>query len=511
MFLNGKVCKKLSGKRNNGCFYRVYKYTEIGRKPIFTFITGEFMASEIKFGTDGWRGVIAWDFTFENVRRMAQALADYINENAPAGEDGKAPKIFVGYDRRFMSDLFAADIASIFRSNKIDVTLSSRPISTPVAACLSLNKFWMSVMVTASHNPANYNGIKIKLAGGSASSRVTKEVEEFMDQNSVLFLYGQKAEQKDLSDVYFKYVASHVNAKKLSAFKGKVVMDYMHGAAAGYLEKFIPAKQVIALRAEHDPTFGGEQPEPVEKNLALLKKTVTEKKAALGVAFDGDGDRVALVDEKGNYLTPCLIAAVLCNHLIKNKKLKGKIVQTVSMGYLLKRIARKYEMLFEEVGVGFKNVAERMGLDDVAFGVEESGGFAWKGNLPDRDGLSVALAFLEIMASTGKKASELCADVTQEYGSSVYMRRDLPLAKAVDKGVMAEKLRKKLPKKINGRRVAETLTFDGLKIIFENDEWLLLRPSGTEPLLRVYAESATKKDTQALLEFGEKLMAPYQK
>ena len=469
------------------------------------------MAAEIRFGTDGWRGVIAWDFTFENVRRVAQALADYINENAPGGENGKLPKIFVGYDRRFMSDLFAADIASIFRSNKIDVTLSSCPISTPVAACLSLNKFWLSVMVTASHNPAHYNGIKIKLAGGSASSRVTKEIEGFIDQNSVLFLYGQKAEQKDCSDVYFKYVASHVNTKKLKAFKSKVVIDYMHGSAAGYLEKFIPAKQVIALRAEHEPTFNAEQPEPVEKNLTVLKKTVLEKKAALGIAFDGDGDRVALIDEKGNYLTPCIIAAVLCNYLVKYKKLKGNIVQTISMGYLLKRIARKYEMLFEEVGVGFKNVAERMNLDDVAFGVEESGGFAWKGNLPDRDGLTVSLAFLEIMATTGKKASELCADITQEYGASVYMRRDLPISKPVDKAVMADKIRKKLPKKINGRRVAQTLTFDGLKIVFENDEWLLLRPSGTEPLLRIYAETATKKDTQALLDFGEKLVAPYQK
>lgn len=288
-------------------------------------------------------------------------------------------------------------------------------------------------------------------------------------------------------------------------------MDYMYGAASGYLEKFLPEKQVIALRAEHDPTFGGEQPEPVEKNLTELKKTVVAKKAALGVAFDGDGDRVALIDEKGTYLTPCVIAAVLCDYFIKHKKLDGKIVQTVSMGYLLKRIARKHEMLFEEVGVGFKNVAERMNLDDVAFGVEESGGFAWKGNLPDRDGLTVALAFLDIMAQTGKKSSELCAEVAEEYGASVYMRRDLPLAKPVDKGVMAEKMRKKLPKKINGQRIAETLTFDGLKIIFENDEWLLLRPSGTEPLLRVYAETATKKDTQALLDFGEKLMAPYVK
>lgn len=469
------------------------------------------MATEIKFGTDGWRGVIAWDFTFENVRRVAQALADYISENAPSDENGKLPKVFVGYDRRFMSDLFAATIASIFRSNKIDVTLSSCPISSPVASCLSISKFWLCVVVTASHNPAQYNGLKIKISGGAASSRVTKEVEEFIDKNSVLSLYGQKAERKDLTEIYFKYVSSHVNLKKLKNFKGKVVVDYMHGAAAGYLEKIISPKQVIALRAEHDPTFGGEQPEPVEKNLPALKKEVVAKKAALGVGFDGDGDRVALIDEKGIYLTPCIISAVLCDYLIKHKKLKGKIVQTASMGYLLKRIAREHQMLFEEVPVGFKHVAERMALEDVAFGVEESGGFAWKGNLPDRDGLTVALAFLEVMAATGKKASELCADIAQQYGASVYLRKDIPISKPIDKTQLTEKIRKKLPKKINNRKVAEITTFDGLKIWFDNDEWVLVRPSGTEPVVRIYAETALKKDTQALLDFGEKLVSPHLK
>ncbi|MCQ2410789.1 MAG: hypothetical protein MJ053_04765, partial [Elusimicrobiaceae bacterium] len=443
------------------------------------------MASEIKFGTDGWRGIIAWDFTFANVRRAAQALADYINENAPGEESGKSPKIFVGFDRRFMSDLFAADIASIFRSNKLDVTLSACPLTSPAAACLSLHKFWLSVMVTASHNPSQYNGIKIKIAGGAAPERVTKDIEELVDKNSVLFLYGQKAEQKDLTDVYLKYVSSHVNMKKLKTFKGKVAVDYMYGAAAGYLEKILSSRQVVALHCEHDTTFGGGQPEPVEKNLTELKKTVVSAKAALGIAFDGDGDRLALIDEKGTYLTPCLIAAVLCDYFIKHKKLKGKIVQTVSMGYLLKRIARKYEMLFEEVGVGFKNVAERMALEDVAFGVEESGGFAWKGNLPDRDGLTVALAFLEVMAATGKKASELCAQITQEYGTSVYLRRDIALTKPLDKDLFTDKIRRKLPKKINNRKVTDVLTFDGLKILFDNDEWLLIRPSGTEPVLRV--------------------------
>ncbi len=469
------------------------------------------MATEIKFGTDGWRGIIAWDFTFENVHRLAQALADYINENAPSDDKGKTPKIFVGYDRRFMSDIFARDIAHIFRSNKIDVILSDRPISTPVAACLSISKCWMCIVVTASHNPAQFNGIKVKIAGGSAPARVTKDIEALIDQNSILMLYGHKPEQKDLTDVYFKYVKAHLLSKKFSSFKGKVVIDYMHGAAAGYLEKFLPAKQVIALRDEHDPTFGGVQPEPVEKNLTELKKAVVANKAALGIAFDGDGDRVALVDEKGNYLTPCQIAAVVCDFLLKYKKLKGNIVQTVSMGYLLKRIARKYGMRFEEVPVGFKSVAERMNLDNVAFGVEESGGFAWKGNLPDRDGLSLALAFIAIMAQTGKKPSQLYADLAAEYGASVYLRRDLPLSKPVDKALITDKMRRKLPKKINGHKVEEISTLDGLKVFLDNDEWLLVRPSGTEPLIRVYAETATKKETLALLELGEKLATPYLK
>lgn len=460
----------------------------------------------IKFGTDGWRGVIAWDFTFENVYLLAQAMADYINSNAPVLANGKMPKIFVGYDRRFMSDRFASDIAAIFRSNKIDVILADKPVSTPVAAILSISKCWMSIMVTASHNPAHFNGIKIKLAGRSAPLRVTKDIEALIGQNPVIKLYGQQAEEKDLTDVYFKYLSAHVNTKKLKNLKGKVVVDYMYGAAAGYLEKFVPAKQVIALHAEHSPVFGNLQPEPVEKNLTELKKTVVEKKAALGVAFDGDGDRVSLVDEKGSYMTPCLIAAVICDYLIKHKKLKGNIVQTVSMGYLLKRMARAHEMRFEEVSVGFKNVAERMNLDDVAFGVEEAGGFAWKGGLPDRDGLAVALEFLSIMADTGKKASELCEAVLKEYGASVYIRQDFPLTKAVEKASFAEKLRKKMPKKLGTHKVVELNTLDGLKVVLDNDNWLLVRPSGTEPLLRIYAETATKKETLALLDAGAKVV-----
>lgn len=467
------------------------------------------MSTEIKFGTDGWRGVIAWDFTYENVRRLAQALADYINENAPSEEDGKSSKVFVGYDRRFMSDLFAADIASILRSNKIDVTLSDRPVPTPMVSALTLRKFWLGIVVTASHNPAQYNGVKVKWGGCSAPTRETQEIEERLDANPVLFLYGQKADQKDLTALYQKYLSSVVNLKKLAAFKGTVVADYMYGAAAGWLEQLAPSAKIVALHEEHDPTFRGLQPDPSVNNLGDLKKAVLAKKAAVGFAFDGDGDRFGVLDEKGNYITPCLAAAVLLNYLIKYRKLSGKVVLTASMGYLPKRIARAHNMPVEEVEVGFKHVAEVMALEEVAFGVEEAGGYAWKGGASDRDGLAVALTWLEMMAVTKKKPSELCEEVIKEYGAGIYARRDLPVSKPVDKAAFVEKLRKKLPKKIGTFKVTEVSVLDGVKIYMDHDEWLLVRPSGTEPLVRVYAETATKKDTQSLLDFGEKLVAPY--
>ncbi|MGB2578490.1 phosphomannomutase [Elusimicrobium simillimum] len=466
--------------------------------------------ADIKFGTDGWRGVIAWDFTFENVRRMAQAIADYVNENAPTLDDGRST-VVVGYDRRFLSDKFAADIAAILRSNKVDVTLLSEPVSTPVISCLSMMKFWMGIMVTASHNKPEWNGVKIKIDGGSASARVTKEIEQYIDESSILYLHGQKAPQKSMTDVYFKYLKSKTNVKKIETIKGAIVVDYMYGSSAGFFSEVLPKNKVIAIRDEHDPSFKGIQPEPVEANLHLLQETVVKNKAVLGVAFDGDGDRVTIIDEKGVYLTPEHLSAVLLDNLLKTKKLKGSVVQTFSMGYMLKRIARENNMPFEEVNIGFKHVAEKMALEDVAFGVEESGGYAWKGNVPDRDGLLVAMAFLEIMASTGKKASELVADVEKKYGASAYLRNDYHLAKPVEKSYLTDKLKKKLPKKILNFKVADIYTQDGLKIIFEGDEWLLIRPSGTEPVLRVYGETADKKTTKALLDLGYKLALPFMK
>lgn len=464
--------------------------------------------SDIKFGTDGWRGVIAWDFTFENVRRVGQALADFINQNSPSELDPKTNLVVVGYDRRFLSDRFAADIASILKLNKLDVTLLDRPVSTPVISVLSYKKFWLGIMITASHNPPHYNGIKIKMNGGSIPGRMTKELESLIDQRPVIYIPSHSVESvSGLEKIYYKYIAANVNMKKALAVKGKVAVDYMNGSAAGSVQQMLPAARVIALNENHDPTFRHMQPEPKDESLAALKKAVVSNKCIMGIAFDGDGDRVALIDEKGKYLTPCIVSAVALHHLVKYKKLGGKILQCISMGYLNKRIARKANMQFEEVPVGFKHIAERALVEDIAFGAEESGGYCWKGIMPERDALLLAMFVMEIMASRKLSLSELCKEIEKEYGTSYYSRRDIHLSKPVDKNITTDKLKKKLPKKILGQNIAQILDFDGLKIILDNDDWLMIRPSGTEPTLRMYAETADKKQTDAFLDFGAKLIA----
>lgn len=462
--------------------------------------------ADIRFGTDGWRGIIAWDFTFDNVRTMAQALADFISTNMPSNMEDKTNLVAVGYDRRFLSEKFASDIASILKLNKLDVVLLDEPVPTPLMSVLSATKVWISIMVTASHNAPHYNGIKIKLGGAPMSSKLTKEIEELLYQKPVMYIPGHNVTPtKGLQKNYLKYVSSKINLKKIATLKGKIAVDYMHGSASTYFEQILGENKVLALRKEVNPTFGGIAPEPKESNLSDLKKLVVSKKCLMGIGLDGDGDRIAFIDEKGKYISPCLISAVALDYLVKHKKLTGNVVQCVSMGYLTKRIAEKHGLGFEEVPVGFKNIAQKNLFEDIAFGAEESGGYFFKGLLPERDAITFALFIMEIMANTKKSLSQLCQEVQKEYGTSMFLRRDIELAKNFDRTNFNEKFKKKLPKKIlNLYPVRNISTTDGIKIILDNDQWILLRPSGTEPKLRIYAETATKKQTEELLDWAQK-------
>jgi len=464
-------------------------------------------ANHISFGTDGFRGIIARDFTYDVVRKTAQGMADYIAYKYMRTEK---PTVAVGYDRRFMSDRFARTVAEILAANGLNVTLSSTPLPTPAVSLLTAKGYGIGVVITASHNKHYYNGIKVKQNGRSAPPAVTAEIENYVAKATPMKPSGAPLPVKDFRPAYVEYLNSKVPASKvLSKLPGKVVVDFMHGVGAETAGEVFNSKNVITLRSRHDPLFGGMAPEPVEKNLLELVEAVKKNKAMFGAALDGDADRFALVSDKGVYMTPCQIAPLLLSYLLTKGAYKGKIVQAVSMGYLTKRIARAANLPFDEVPVGFKYIAEKMLSEDVTFGVEESGGYAWKGNLPERDGALTALFVMEMVVKTGKTVSALYAEIEKKYGKSCFIRRDFNLEKAIpNKHSFAVKIKKKLPKILLGHKITETNTIDGLKIVLDNDWWVLMRPSGTEPLLRTYAETDSQETTKKFLDLAFKLVEP---
>ncbi|MHB0995141.1 MAG: phosphohexomutase domain-containing protein [Elusimicrobiales bacterium] len=461
-------------------------------------------ANHISFGTDGFRGVIARDFTYDVVRKTAQGMADYIAYKYMRTEK---PTVAVGYDRRFMSDRFARTLAEVLAANGLSVTLSSTPLSTPAVSLLTSKGYGIGVVITASHNKHYYNGIKVKQNGRSAPPAVTAEIENYVAKATPMKTGGAQVAVKDFRPAYVDYLNSKVPAAKtIAKLPGKVVVDFMYGAGAETAAMF-DSKNVVLLRQRHDPLFGGAAPEPVEKNLQELVEAVRKNKALFGVALDGDADRFALVSDKGVYMTPCQTGPLLLNYLLSKGAFKGKVAQAVSMGFLTKRIARAAGLPFEETPVGFKYLAEKMLHEDVTFAVEESGGYAWKGNLPERDGALTALFVMEMAVKTGKPVSALYAEIEKKHGKSCFVRRDFNLEKAIpNKHSFAVKIKKKLPKVLLGHKIAETNTIDGLKIVLDNDWWVLMRPSGTEPLLRTYAETDSQENTKKFLDLAFKLV-----
>ncbi|MHB2025529.1 MAG: phosphohexomutase domain-containing protein [Elusimicrobiota bacterium] len=467
---------------------------------------------EIKFGTDGWRGIMARDFTMDNVRRVAQAVSDYLKE-----ETGKPPAqrrwplsgpVLVGYDRRFASEMFAREIARVVCGNGFKTVLSAEVFPTPALSFLTKRHKGLGLMVTASHNPHAYNGIKIKMDGRAAQEDVTAAVESWLGKSRPA--RASDFEEKSFRAPYVQYLKSRVNVPAIkSRLNRPVVVDYLYGASAGFLEEILSSKRLSVIHGERDPLFGGLHPEPVEAYLEDLKRAVREKKALIGIALDGDGDRVGMVDENGKYYTPCQVFPMIVEYLIEKKKIRGKIVQSVSMGYLSKRMAKARGLDFEELPVGFKHVAERIASGAAAIGGEESGGYAWKGGIAERDGLLTGLLLLEMCLSLKKTPSQILGGIEAKHGKSCFKRLDLRLGKPVaDKAVFAAKIVKRLPKKIAGSEIKELVQIDGLKIILSGDEWILIRPSGTEPLLRLYAESDSPKKTQDMLDLARKWAAP---
>ncbi len=457
----------------------------------------------VKFGTDGWRGVIARDFTFENLKKVVLAHAEVLKRKG-------FKKVFVGYDNRFMSENFAREVATLFYSEGFEVNLALKSVSTPLVSwAVKYKGFDNGVTITASHNPPIYNGYKIKEKfGGAATPGFIAEVESLIGKVSPereSSDFGKLAE-KDYTGEYIAAVREMVNAEVFSESEIKVVHDPMHGSAAGYLKRALENTKVsvVEIRSYRDPLFGGIAPEPVEKNAAYLKEKVRAEGAFCGIMNDGDGDRVALVDERGNFVNSQLVYAMLLLHLLENKGKRGVVVKTVSTTYLADRIAREFGVEIVETPVGFKHInAVILERDNVIFGGEESGGYGFPEFTPERDGLLSALYLLELFLLKGKTPSEVVEEIFKRFGEAYYGRIDLPVSEEEKRKL--QELKKNPPSSLGGLKVREVKTIDGLKLIFENDGWVLMRPSGTEPLMRLYCEMPSEGLKDKVLSEVEKL------
>jgi phosphomannomutase len=467
--------------------------------------------SQIKFGTDGWRAVIAEDFTFANVARVAQATADFWSANPVAGTERK---VVVGYDRRFLSEQFAQCTAEVFAGNNFEVVLAPEPTPTPSVSFAVKNlRAVGGVMITASHNPPIFNGFKLKsYYGGSSDSETCKAVEAFLDRNPVKRKPLADAIKEGLIKITDVRPAHYAALKKLVDFKLiaksrlRFAHDALFGVGAGCFEQLLAGTtcKVTTLNGEHDVLFGGINPEPIEKNYARSQKFLRAHPHDICLVTDGDADRVGGMDGRGNYLTTHQIICLLLHHLIVNRKGRGRVVKALTTTSMVDKMCAAYGLPLVETGVGFKYICAEMLKGGVLLGAEESGGIGFPGHIPERDGIAAGLMLLELLATERKSVNQLIANLEKQFGPHRYGRIDthFPLEK---RAALMEFLQKNPPDKLLRSPLADIKTFDGVKFVAADSSWLMLRGSGTEPILRIYAEAKSDTDVQKLLKLGMSL------
>jgi alpha-D-glucose phosphate-specific phosphoglucomutase len=473
----------------------------------------ELPNSPIKFGTDGWRGVIAGDFTFDNVRACAQGVADYFKQ---AGLTDRG--LIIGYDTRFASEDFAAAAAEVAAANGIKVYLYPKATPTPVVSFGVLEKgVGGAIVITASHNPHMWNGFKFKTEEGtSASTEVTAGIEKgvahALATGEIKHLPLSQAlsqgiiEYLDLTPVYDRQLGKLVDLGRLRRARLKVIVDPMYGAGIGYFKRLLGggAMQLNEINGERNPVFPGIQPEPIAANLAKLSVTVKEQQADVGLANDGDADRLGVIDEKGQFLTQLQVFALLCLYLLEVRGERGALVRTLTSTTMINRLGEMYKLPVYEVPVGFKYVAPIMIAEKALIGGEESGGYGFRGHVPERDGILAGLYFLDFMLQTGKTPSQLLEYLYSKVGPHYYNRRDLSFPED-QRPMIIKRVNDGLPQSIDGVRVVKVNTTDGFHLTLADSSWLLIRFSGTEPVLRIYAESNSMERVERLLETGRKL------
>ncbi|MGI8469807.1 MAG: phosphoglucomutase/phosphomannomutase family protein [Pyrinomonadaceae bacterium] len=475
----------------------------------------------IRFGTDGWRAIIGDEFTFANLKCVAQAYADYINDCRSADESSKSlsqnsdefPLIIIGFDGRFLSAEFARRAAEVLAGNNLKVALFAEPVPTPLVSWgIREMRAAGGIVITASHNPPEYNGFKIKSAwGGSASPDVTSAVESRINLNSSPELGNiSENDSAEMTGIIIKsyraHLSSYIDLEIIRSAKAKVIIDSMHGCGTRWIESFLRKGTIKAetIRSKRDPLFGGVNPEPIDCNLYALKNRVLETGAILGLATDGDADRLGAVDERGETMTTHQIVSLLLLHLIRNRKMTGAVAYTFSQSVITKRIAAAHNLPLYETPIGFKHIAALMLKENVLVGAEESGGIGVQNHMPERDGILNSLLLLEAVTAAGKTPSKLVHDIQREFGEFYFERLNLKMGINRGRDFIAN-LARNPPLKIAGEKVAGIETLDGVKLLFADESWLLLRQSGTEPVLRVYAEATSVPKMKALLKAGDSM------
>lgn len=468
------------------------------------------MASPIKFGTDGWRAVIAEDFTFDNVRVCAQAVADYLKSEAL---DNRG--LVIGYDNRFASEDFAAASAEVAAANGIKVYLCQEATPTQVTSYTVLSRnAGGGIMITASHNPGRWNGFKYKeQTGCSASTRVIAELEKHIyriqSENNVdrmplvQALESGTVERIDPYPAYYRQIEKLVDLGRLRDSGLKIMVDSMYGSGAGYFRKILSGgtAEIIEIHGERNPAFPGLQPEPIAPNLGALIGKIKDEGADVGLATDGDADRIGVVDERGRFLTTLEVFALLALYLLDARGERGAIVKTITTTSMLYRLGEIYGVPVHETSVGFKYVAPVMVAEDALIGGEESGGFGFRGHIPERDGILAGLLFLDFMVREQKSPSQLLDYLFSKVGPHHYDRKDVDFP-AGERGSIIDRLSKTNPPDIDGTPVAQIDAGDGFRFLMEDGSWLLIRFSGTEPIMRVYSESDSPDRVQRFIVAG---------
>jgi len=471
----------------------------------------------VKFGTDGWRAVISEEFTFANLRLVAQAIADFVLE-----EDSSDPSVVIGFDTRFLSDRYAAEVACVMAANDIHALLARADTPTPAISYAVANRnATAGVMITASHNPPRYNGVKLKASyGGSASPEQHRRVEGFLENNENAgreprlmtledAVRADKIVKFDPAWAYYEHLGTLVDLDIIHAGELRVVHDSMYGAGRRTISEMLMRTRtdVLNLRDEMNPGFGGVHPEPIARHLSLLASIMQNSNRHAGLATDGDADRIGAVDARGQFVDPHRIFGLILRYLLEKRGLRGRVVRSVSTTRMIDRIAADFGLEIMETPVGFNHISDLMIADNVVMGGEESGGMSIQGHIPEGDGVLMGLLLLEVLAEAHKPLHVMVDELLAAYGPAQYARTDLKLSRPVAKATLTRKLVETAPDRISAVEIEEVRTSDGIKYYLADGSWLLIRPSGTEPVLRVYAEAPNDERVRALLDFGESIAA----